>query len=215
LVRRDRADVQYRLALAFRSSGRGAKRDEARAARWFREAARRGHVRAQLELARLYSRGRGVPRDPQRAFYWFRKAAAQGNIAAQYNVGLIYRDGRTVAQDDVAAAKWLRRAAEHGSRNAQAILGVMYAKGQGVPADRARALEWLTRAAKQGHRGARRDRAFLLRHPRLGRRAGRPRQTGRRPPRQVIDPPRRKPAISAAFARIARPARKPAPPPVL
>jgi len=55
------------------------------AAWWYREAARCGHVVAQLNLGELYSTGTGVARDPVEAYMWLGLAARAGNRwAADY-----------------------------------------------------------------------------------------------------------------------------------
>ncbi len=53
-------------------------KDEAAAARLFRQAADRGNAIAQNRLARLYAYGRGLYRDPVKAAAWHRLARDQG-----------------------------------------------------------------------------------------------------------------------------------------
>ena len=55
-------DAQYALAGLY-VEGVGVVADEAQAARWFGEAARNGHVGAQVEYAIMLFNGRGVPKD--------------------------------------------------------------------------------------------------------------------------------------------------------
>lgn len=62
--------------------GRGLPRDAARAARWFREAAKAGEVGAMYLLASMYEQGDGVPPDLRLARYWYAQAAAAGDEAA-------------------------------------------------------------------------------------------------------------------------------------
>jgi len=56
--------------------GRGVDEDKPAAARWFRRAARKGHPRAQFELATLYFLGEGVDRNLSEARRWFEMAQA-------------------------------------------------------------------------------------------------------------------------------------------
>jgi TPR repeat protein len=53
------------------------------AARWFFEAARRGHVDAQYHLGLLFYAGTGVQKNPEEAMKWIRRAADNGHEAAR------------------------------------------------------------------------------------------------------------------------------------
>ena len=55
------------------------RRIERTAAWWYRQAARCGHIVAQLNLGELYNRGIGVERDLVEAFMWLGLAARGGN----------------------------------------------------------------------------------------------------------------------------------------
>jgi TPR repeat protein len=55
--------------------GRGAPRDYALAAEWYRKAAEQGNTRAQINLGHLYEKGLGVEKDPVQALNWYRKAS--------------------------------------------------------------------------------------------------------------------------------------------
>jgi TPR repeat protein len=88
------------------SQGQGATQDDAEAVKWYRLAARQGHVDAQINLGLMYSKGPGVLLDPVRAYMWFDLAAASRNASAK-----TYRDiaaGKiTVAQ--IAEARKMAR----------------------------------------------------------------------------------------------------------
>jgi TPR repeat protein len=62
--------------------GRGASKDAALAARWYREAANGGDVGAQYLLASMYEQGDGVAQDLRLARYWYDIAARNGDEAA-------------------------------------------------------------------------------------------------------------------------------------
>ena len=66
--------------------GRGLARDAARAARWFREAAKGGDIGAMYLLASMYEQGDGVERDLRLARYWYSTAAQGGDEAAPAKV---------------------------------------------------------------------------------------------------------------------------------
>jgi len=108
--------AQYALGTLY-ANGEGVAVDFARAAEWYKLAARLGgNADAEFALAQLYYDGRGVENDPSEAIAWYRKAADGGHPAAQYILGDIYRTGWNVEADPAQAYKWftlaMRRRAE-------------------------------------------------------------------------------------------------------
>lgn len=85
--------------------------DHVEAAKWYREAALRGHAQAQYKLGNLYRTGTGVPQDHGQAVRWYQEGAHRGEVLAQNNLGLMYKNGYGVAQDYVRAYTWLHLAA--------------------------------------------------------------------------------------------------------
>jgi TPR repeat protein len=85
--------------------------DDAKAAHWYRQAALRGHLHAQVRLASMYLDGRGVAQDSFEAFIWFGRAErrARGKIrdlarAGQETAGQVLSDyqrdqGRGLARE--------------------------------------------------------------------------------------------------------------------
>ena len=73
----------------------GVARDPEAAARWWREAARRGHAEAQAMLGAACLAGRGVPRDIVEALHWLLRADAGG--AGELASGFL-REARSHAQ---------------------------------------------------------------------------------------------------------------------
>ncbi len=126
---------------------RGANRDYAKAAEWYRQAAAQGHAGAENNLGQLYDDGLGVPRDPQKAHELYLRAAGRGLAQAEFNVGFNYAVGRAVEQDWGAAARWYEKAAAKGFIAALNNLGNIYLKGRGTPRDLGRAEKLLRRAA--------------------------------------------------------------------
>jgi TPR repeat protein len=86
--------------------GRGVKRSDPEALRWFQLAAEKGDAEAQYHLGIMYGEGQSVPQDYAAAAAWYRRAADQGHAEAQYNLGLAYAKGEGVAQDNVQAHMW-------------------------------------------------------------------------------------------------------------
>jgi TPR repeat protein len=124
------------------------------AAQQFREAAKQGHVEAQLQLAEMYFDGKGVARDPKKTAQWYGKAAEQGHANAQHLLGALYLVGIGVPKDSSQAKHWYHQAAKQGHADAQLSLGMMYYHGNGIPQDLTEARKWLSLAAKQGNKDA-------------------------------------------------------------
>ncbi len=66
--------------------GRGVPRNDQAAARWFAQAATRGHAKAQANLGMMFILGRGVPKDIAAARRFLAQAAQQGNETAAANL---------------------------------------------------------------------------------------------------------------------------------
>ena len=63
--------------------GRGKEHsDYAAAVHWFQEAAMRGYIDSQFNLATLYAHGRGVAKDLTESYKWFALAARAGDSGA-------------------------------------------------------------------------------------------------------------------------------------
>ena len=56
--------------------GRGVEKNEAEAARWYRQASDMGDPESMFRLARMLSEGRGVPKDVEEAVNWLRRVLA-------------------------------------------------------------------------------------------------------------------------------------------
>jgi len=130
--------------------GLGVDKNEAEAAKWYREAADQGWVQAQLSLGYLYFEGRGVDKNETEALKWYRKAAEQGDVKAQLYLGEIYEAGLKVDKNETEAAMWYRKAAEQGNVRAQLQLSHFYASGRGVDKNKTEALKWHRKAVEQG-----------------------------------------------------------------
>ena len=60
-------------------NGQGVKKDPARAAHWFEQAAQQGDTKAQYNLACLYHHGYGVKQDNATACRWLQAAIDSGH----------------------------------------------------------------------------------------------------------------------------------------
>ena len=108
----DRGDVRAQSTLGLMYyHGRGVRKDDREAIKWFRTAAEQGDKRAQFHLGFMYAEGQVAPQDYAEAVKWYRLAADQGDAEALYNLGLAYAKGEGVLQNNVSAHLWLNLAA--------------------------------------------------------------------------------------------------------
>jgi len=129
-----------------------------RAARWFRKAAKKGHVGGMKALGKLLQAGRGVERDLKESFEWIKLAAQSGDAESQCNLGVFYENGWGIrAPDPESAARWFGKAVGQDHPAALLALGNLYVRGFGVEEDLARAEELYRKAINAGE-----DRARLL-----------------------------------------------------
>lgn len=74
--------TEYNLGLKY-DNGDGVPQDYPMAAYWFRRAAERGEVPAQVKLGLIYEKGLGVPQNNILAHMWLNLAALKGNEVAK------------------------------------------------------------------------------------------------------------------------------------
>ncbi|MFO7544708.1 MAG: tetratricopeptide repeat protein [Trueperaceae bacterium] len=102
--------------------GLGQAWSNARAARYYRQAADAGLPDAQMALAELHMRGMGVDQDAAAAVSLYRAAANAGHAPAQYALGLAYVHGTGVPRDFEAAMTAFVAAAQGGVQAASDIV---------------------------------------------------------------------------------------------
>ena len=93
-------------------------KDYLEAAKWFRQAAEKGHPGAQAGLGGILLNGRGVAVDHAEALKWLRRSANQGNALGQSSLGECYEEGKGVPQDFLEAYKWYNLAGAESSHSA-------------------------------------------------------------------------------------------------
>jgi len=74
-------ESMFLLGVAY-AQGKGIERNDTLAARWFHEAARKGHARARTSMGYLYSKGQGVRHDPILAYHFLTQATEMGDSLA-------------------------------------------------------------------------------------------------------------------------------------
>lgn len=127
------------------------------------QAAERGEVRAQYQVASLYDTATHYAEAVRR----YQRIAEQikatpvdsgdmfeNGSAALCNLADKYEHGKGVAQDLKLARQGYMRSAAMGNCVAQYSLGMMYAAGRGVPRDPELAATWLHKSAQQGYEPA-------------------------------------------------------------
>ncbi len=141
---------QFSLAKMY-YSGSGITENHAQSTKWYRKAAKQGHLQAQHQLARLYYYNVGENKDAISAIQWWHMSATHGNLASQHALGNFYQS-EGVRQDYSQSTMWYSKAAAQGHPVAQYELANHYSFGKGVISNDHRALKWYRRAANMGHK---------------------------------------------------------------
>jgi TPR repeat protein len=119
------------------SMGNGMSQDHREAARYFRLAADKGHMRAQFSIALCYDKGEGVLQNHSEAARYYRLAADQGHALAQFNVA-------------DQAARYIHLAADQGEANAQCAYAQLCLQGVVLPQNWGEGARYHRLAADQG-----------------------------------------------------------------
>jgi TPR repeat protein len=145
-----KADAIYAEAVKF-YKGEGCAKDDAKAARLFKQAGEMGDVDGVFDYGLCLEDGIGVAKDENEAFALISRAGTQGLARAQSKLGECYYVGKMGQEVDYAeSAKWFGKAAEQGDAWAEFCLGVMYIEGKGVRKNTVEGTKWLRKAAAQG-----------------------------------------------------------------
>ena len=120
----EQGHVGAQLALAkCYATGKGVKKDEAKAFEIYRKAADAGSAEAMYELRDFYNLGRGgVKVDRAKAAELLRKSAEKGYVEAQRSLGLVCQHGYNTPIDLPEAVKWYTLAAAQGDSSSKAYL---------------------------------------------------------------------------------------------
>lgn len=123
------------------------RRSGARAAEWYRRAAKHGSVSAQNNLGVLLGNGNKVRKNVAEALFWLRKAFGAGEGYAGKNIAITYRENG----DLKTAVKWFRKAADAGDDEALIQLGIHYYWGKGVRTNATAAIRYFRAATRAKH----------------------------------------------------------------
>lgn len=117
--------------------------------KWWREAAKQGHIEAQMNLVRLLGDADKMgPEYSSEGIDWLMAAADQGHPTAKYTVGVLLL---TASPDSQEGLESLTQAATLGHAEAQYTIGHFYQLGRFGTPDAETARKWLSQAAAQGH----------------------------------------------------------------
>ena len=151
------AQAQYDLGEKLYNGEWNVARDYAKAAKWYREAAERGHADAQYKLGSMYDCGKGVDEDAEKAEMWYRKAMENGQDDAKdslvemyYNLGELYYNGDGVDEDHAAALTWYLKAAVLGDEGAREALQQLLSEMFESEDDADAAEEWCAKILEEG-----------------------------------------------------------------
>lgn len=146
----------YRVAVC-NEIGAGTRKDQARAAAFYKKAASLGDTPAMYKLGMIFLHGQlGIPPNPKEGIAWLRRAAEQAddeNPHALHELALLYEqpNSQLVPFDPVYAKNLFTHAAQLGYTPSQHKLGQCYEYGHlTCPVDPRRSIAWYTKAAEKG-----------------------------------------------------------------
>ncbi|KAJ1271513.1 hypothetical protein BS78_06G133100 [Paspalum vaginatum] len=126
------ARAQYNLGLCLQN-GKGLKRNQKEAAKWYLRAAEGGNVRAMYNISLCYNFGEGLSQDPLRAKRWLQLAADCGHKKALYECGIKL----CAAGDKVKSLTYLELATRRGETAAAHMRDVILESLSAANAQRA------------------------------------------------------------------------------
>jgi TPR repeat protein len=131
-------------------TGKGAPKDVAAAAKWFKASAEAGHSGGMVNWGLCRLNGFGTAKDEAAGFQWIQKAADKGSPNAMGMLAEAYYRGRGVSADPRQGAAYLQKAVDAGDGPSIAQLADAYDRGDGVAKDPRRAFNLYQRAAVSG-----------------------------------------------------------------
>ena len=148
----EQGDAQAALVLGMHyRDGRGVKRDDVEALKWYRRCADTGNAAGLDNVGFMYLRGRGVPENFTIAAAYFKASAAKNHAQGLLNLGNCYFSGQGVEQDYAKAIDAWQRAADRGNEYAAWRLAMLHAPGEGMVQDVEKAKELCEWLSRKGH----------------------------------------------------------------
>ena len=100
-------------------NGFGIKKNVTIAIDYYKNAANKGSIPAQISLGRVYSTGKDLTPNYEEAFYWFSKASSQHNALAQFYLAQMYEYGTGVEKNPQKAFELYKESANSGEPQSQ------------------------------------------------------------------------------------------------
>ncbi|CAM3037631.1 lipase family protein [Legionella worsleiensis] len=153
-------DAQFELAELLKKGSLGIPANEIEAVKYYRLAAKQGHLEAkkillelQLKLGIQYYTGKGLPQaDEYKAAVCFVEASVLGSPSAQNYLGIMIEAGSGgLEQNYTMAASLYKSASSQGIISAHFNLADCYEKGLGVKKNVLKAIRLYTKAATNRH----------------------------------------------------------------
>lgn len=126
-------------------NGIGVKKDYAKAAGFYAQAAAMGSIEGMRQAGLCYLN----TKENAKAFHYFEKGASKGDQSSEYWAGKMLLGGMNVPANKQKAVVYLLKAAEGGMAAAQTEIGTLYAEGNGVTKNPVQAAEWHRKSALQ------------------------------------------------------------------
>lgn len=128
--------------------------DDFLAEKFYRAAAKKGHIPSMHELAEVLLKSPRSLETTEQAHGWLRKAMDGKYYRSYATLGEEVMFGRVAGVEASAAVDVLLPASEAGNAKASMALANLYRNGLGTTPNPDRYLKYLKRAAQQGHAGA-------------------------------------------------------------
>lgn len=145
------AEEQFAVGLEALEGKKSGWQHAAKAVRYIKYAADRGHTPACIRLGECHEYGIGTEQNPAEAARLYRLAADKGYAEALRRLGDCHRTGTGVEQNSAKALKLYHEASDQNDPGGQNGIGLCHEQGLGVQQDHAEAYKWYRMAADQGY----------------------------------------------------------------
>ena len=111
LAKKGDMSAQRELAAFYATDENFGLKDEAKAVKWYTQAAESGDAEAQYNLGLMIVIGEGTEKDLKKGIWWMEQAVKNGYELSAHVLSIIYREGMYgVKPNRVKAASWNKKA---------------------------------------------------------------------------------------------------------
>jgi TPR repeat protein len=144
--------AKHKMALAYRYGWYGVEKNQAYALQLFTEAALKGQVRSQVELANIYRYGQmGIEVDLEQAKYWDALLAQNNHPRGLYRLATDALDNSPAPELIDKNIEQLKKASKLGYAPASYRLGLVMRSDKWGRKDQSQALAWFKVSAEQNY----------------------------------------------------------------